>query len=55
MRVHDPEREVIVRLDVQAAVIGFSIPDFRAWHARQADPDGDFEVGEAAGEQPAGE
>ena len=45
LQVHDPEREVIVRVDVHTRqVVGFSIPGFRAWHARHADAGGDFEV-----------
>jgi hypothetical protein len=43
--VHDPERELLVRVDPRSRqVVGFSIPDFRAWHARHAEADGAFEV-----------
>lgn len=43
--VHDPERELLVRVDSRSRqVVGFSIPNFRAWHAAHADPDGQFEV-----------
>lgn len=43
--VHDPERELLVRVDPRSReVVGFSIPNFRAWHAAHADPDGQFEV-----------
>lgn len=43
--VHDPERGLLVRVEPQSRqVVGFSIPDFRAWHARHAEPDGGFEV-----------
>jgi hypothetical protein len=43
--VHDPERELLVRVDPRSReVVGFSIPNFRAWHAAHAEPDGQFEV-----------
>jgi hypothetical protein len=43
--VRDPERGVLVRVDpTSEQVVGFSIPDFRAWHAAHAEPDGSFEV-----------
>jgi hypothetical protein len=43
--VRDPERELFVRVDPQTGqVMGFTIPDFKAWHARNADDDGGFEV-----------
>jgi hypothetical protein len=43
--VHDPEREVLVRVEPGSGqVVGFSIPGFRAWHAAHAEPDGTFEV-----------
>jgi len=59
--VRDPERDVLVRVEpASGQVIGFSIPDFRAWHAAHAEEDGTFEVelpsmwdlsgGEAAGQ-----
>ncbi|MGD9697209.1 MAG: hypothetical protein AB7V42_16290 [Thermoleophilia bacterium] len=45
VQVEDAEREVIVRVDAQTRlVVGFTIPGFRAWHARHADADGDFEL-----------
>lgn len=45
VQVEDAEREVIVRVDAHTRlVVGFSIPAFRAWHARHADANGDFEV-----------
>ncbi|MCU0280502.1 MAG: hypothetical protein MUE66_01440 [Acidimicrobiia bacterium] len=43
--VRDPERGVLVRVDPQSEqVVGFSIPDFKAWHAAHAEADGSFEV-----------
>jgi hypothetical protein len=43
--VHDPERQVLVRVDPSNnQVVGFSIPDFRAWHAAHAEDDGGFEL-----------
>lgn len=43
--IRDPEREVLVRVDPQTRqVVGFSIPDFRSWHADHSDPDGSFEL-----------
>ena len=43
--VHDPERGVLVRVDPRTQqVVGFSIPQFRAWHAAHAEPDGGFEI-----------
>jgi hypothetical protein len=59
--VRDPERGLLVRVEPSSSqVVGFSIPDFRSWHAAHAEPDGSFEVdlpptwplsgGEAAGE-----
>jgi hypothetical protein len=45
LTVHDPERELIVRVDRHThQVVGFSIPDFTEWHKRHANEDGDFEV-----------
>jgi hypothetical protein len=45
LAVWDPERELIVRLDRNTkAVVGFSIPNFTAWHAKHADEDGTFEI-----------
>jgi hypothetical protein len=43
--VWDPEREVQVRLDETSnQVIGFSIPNFTAWHKSHADADGSFDI-----------
>jgi len=43
--VQDPERGVIVRVDPHTQeVLGFTIPNFKAWHAEHADEDGSFEV-----------
>ena len=43
--VRDPQRQVLVRVDpVSGQVVGFSIPNFRTWHAEHAEPDGSFEV-----------
>jgi hypothetical protein len=43
--VRDPERGLLVRVDpATRQVVGFSIPDFKAWHAANAEPDGSFEV-----------
>lgn len=43
--VHDPERELLVRVEpASAQVVGFSIPNFKAWHAAHAEEDGGFEV-----------
>jgi hypothetical protein len=43
--VRDNERELLVRVDPESsAVLGFTIPDFKAWHARHAEEDGGFEV-----------
>lgn len=45
LQVHDPDRELLVRIDPHSrAVLGFSIPNFKAWHAAHADEDGSFEV-----------
>lgn len=45
LTIRDPEREVFVRVDpATEAVLGFSIPNFKAWHAEHADADGSFEV-----------
>ena len=58
LTVWDPDRELIVRLDRNThAVVGFSIPNFSAWHAKHAEPDGTFEVDlpptyPVAGEEP---
>ena len=43
--VHDPEREVLVRVEPGSGqVVGFSIPDFRTWYANHQDEDGSFEI-----------
>jgi hypothetical protein len=43
--VHDPERDVLVRVEpASGQVVGFSIPNFKAWHAAHAEEDGAFEV-----------
>lgn len=43
--VHDAERNILVRVDpASRQVVGFSIPDFKAWHAANAGEDGSFEV-----------
>lgn len=45
LAVWDPERELIVRLDRNThAVVGFSIPNFSAWHTKHAEEDGTFEI-----------
>jgi hypothetical protein len=42
---HDPERGLLVRVDpVTRQVVGFTIPNFRAWYAQHADDDGSFDV-----------
>ncbi len=43
--VRDDERDLIVRVDPHTnQVLGFTIPNFKAWHAANADEDGGFEV-----------
>jgi len=43
--IWDPEREIQVRLDLTSRrVVGFSIPDFTAWHQKHASEDGGFEM-----------
>ena len=43
--MHDPERGLLVRVEPRShQVVGFSIPDFKAWHAAHAEPDGNFEI-----------
>lgn len=43
--IRDAERGLLVRVDPQnSQVVGFTIPDFKAWHARHADADGGFDV-----------
>jgi len=43
--VHDAERDLLVRIDPTTnQVLGFSIPNFKAWYAEHADADGSFDV-----------
>jgi hypothetical protein len=43
--VHDPDRGLLVRVEpTSRQVVGFSIPQFKEWHAAHAEPDGGFEV-----------
>jgi hypothetical protein len=43
--VHDPERGLLVRVEPRSRqVVGFSIPDFKAWYAEHNPEGGDFEV-----------
>jgi hypothetical protein len=43
--VHDPERGLLVRVEPRSRqVVGFSIPDFKAWYAANAPEGGDFEL-----------
>lgn len=43
--IHDEERGLLVRVEKETRqVVGFSIPNFRAWYAENADADGTFEV-----------
>ncbi len=43
--IHDPERNILVRVEPSSQqVVGFTIPNFRAWYAAHADPDGEFDV-----------
>jgi hypothetical protein len=43
--VHDPERGLLVRVEPRSRqVVGFSIPDFKAWYAANAPEGGEFEV-----------
>ena len=45
LTVLDPQREVVVRVDRHSfAVVGFSIPNFTAWHEKHADEEGNFEL-----------
>lgn len=45
LSIHDTERDLMVRVDPHTKqVLGFSIPNFRAWHAAHAEDDGGFEV-----------
>ncbi|MBJ7455632.1 MAG: hypothetical protein JHC74_06205 [Thermoleophilia bacterium] len=43
--IHDVERGLLVRVEPRSRqVVGFSIPQFKAWHAANADESGEFEV-----------
>ena len=43
--VHDAERKLLVRIDPGThQVIGFTIPNFKAWYTEHADADGSFDV-----------
>ena len=43
--IHDEERNLLVRVDPGThQVIGFTIPNFKAWYAEHADEDGSFDV-----------
>lgn len=43
--VHDAERGLLVRVEpLSRQVVGFSIPDFKAWYAANAPDGGEFEV-----------
>jgi len=60
--IHDPERGLLVRVEPRSRqVVGFSIPQFKAWHAAHADDDGQFEIDLPSvwplgpGEAPAGD
>jgi hypothetical protein len=45
LTVLDPERELLVRIDRHSfRVVGFSIPNFSAWHKKHADEEGNFSV-----------
>ncbi len=45
LAIMDPERELIVRVERNTfRVVGFSIPNFTAWHEKHADAEGNFEV-----------
>lgn len=45
LQVHDTERDLLVRVDPHTRqVLGFSIPNFKEWHATHAEEDGSFEV-----------
>lgn len=45
LSIRDARRQLLVRVDPHSrAVVGFSIPNFRAWHAEHAEEDGGFEV-----------
>lgn len=43
--IRDDERNLLVRVDPHTRqVLGFTIPNFKAWHAEHAEEDGGFEV-----------
>jgi hypothetical protein len=43
--IHDPERGLLVRVEPRSRqVVGFTIPNFKAWYAEHATEDGAFEV-----------
>ena len=43
--VHDPERGLLVRVEPRTRqVVGFSIPDFKAWYGEHYPEGGEFEV-----------
>lgn len=43
--IHDEERGLLVRVEPSTRqVVGFSIPNFKAWYAENSDDDGTFEV-----------
>lgn len=43
--VRDPERDILVRVEPGSGqVVGFSIPNFRAWYEAHRGEDGSFEV-----------
>jgi hypothetical protein len=43
--VRDTERDILVRVEpASGQVVGFSIPNFKEWHADHADENGEFEV-----------
>jgi len=43
--IHDAERDILVRVEPQSRqVVGFTIPNFRAWYAEHAAEDGQFDV-----------
>lgn len=59
--IHDEERGLLVRVDPSTRqVVGFLIPEFRAWYAAHVGEDGSFEVDLPAvwpnpDEQPSGD
>jgi hypothetical protein len=54
--VHDAERGLLVRVEPRTRqVVGFSIPDFKAWYAANVPDGGDFEVDLPAAWPPEGE